>query len=336
MKPQIQLIDLQSGQALPYLPNRKNAAGFTVALGNFDGVHLAHRQLLTMARDTAQQLSEQDLTYLPAAWCFRTPSGVCLGQKQHASLTTLDERLRFFADCGLKYAFIADFWSVRDMAAQDFIRDVLQRLCNVHAVCCGFHFHFGKDGAGNPELLKQAFGSRCRILPPQSLSNQDNDLISSSSIRRYLIDGRCERAACMLGYPYFLQNTVIYGKQLGRTLGIPTANQNFQDEKLIPAHGVYATASYIDGALYYGVSNVGMRPSVGGDNSVNCETHLIDYHGDLYGKSLTVHFLKKLRDERLFPDLDSLKAAIGQDIEATKHYALTQEAKALTKQIPYS
>ncbi len=319
--PKLTLVDLQNGRELPCSQKIALPFRFAVALGNFDGVHTAHRVLLDAAREMARQLCEAGQPTHAAAWCFRVPSGAYLSDDSAICLTTPQEKLREFAASGLRYAFMADFPAMRMLSPDEFLRSVLRELCRVDAVCCGFHFRFGKDGSGSCEQLLREFGSHCRVIPAQYMHLDEEDvLISSRMIRHLLRRGRCEAATEMLGRPFSLTAPVIYGKQLGRTLGLPTANQSFPKEKLVPRHGVYASAVLVDGQTYLGVSNIGRRPTVENTETINCETHLLDFDRDLYGRTIRVFLLHHLRDEQRFADVFALRAAIEQDIAAARIY----------------
>lgn len=295
-------------------------APFVVALGNFDGVHVAHHALLLRAKRRADEYSVKQKTY-SAAWLFDPPSSDFF-QPGQAHLTTLNEKLSLFAACGLDYAFVADFSALRDLSPEDFIRCVLVEHAHaIHAVC-GFHFNFGKGGAGDTQLLRSAFGhDAVDVIPPiYAPVHGIQTVVSSTAIRACLAKGDIRTANLLLGRPYSVCAPVEHGKHLGRTIGLPTINQNFPDSKCIPATGIYATICRINDALVYGVTNIGTRPTTDGLNvHINCETHLIDFCGDLYGQSVSVCFIERLRDERTFDGLDQLKQAIQNDLLTVKN-----------------
>ena len=319
--PDILLVDLESESQTPCPLQDDFPFGFSIALGNFDGVHAAHRELISLATQMAQRLCEQGQPTQSAAFFFRAPSGDYIFPRQDGHLNTLSEKMQLFRSCGLRYVFMADFPSLRHWDAESFMSVILQKFCAARAVCCGYNFRFGKAGAGTPEMLQNFFGKHCSVLPCQMIrADESNDLaISSSTVRRLLQRGDSFMAASMLRYPYVICGTVVHGKQLGRTLGFPTANLCIPAEKLLPRCGVYASIVLFDGATYPGVSNVGKRPTVDAPGvSVNCETYLLDFCGDLYDKEIFVFLLHHLRDEMAFSDLDALKAAIAADISRTK------------------
>ena len=329
--PIISLLDLHTGLEIACPLPKNHPSRFAVALGNFDGVHAAHRALLQRALRSAQEQSAKGLRTEAAVFCFRTLTTALIDPDSYAQLTTLEEKLTLFAECGIRYVFLADFPSLRDLSPSEFISDVLRGMCAVDTVCCGFNFRFGKNGSGTVTTLTEHFGAHAfvlpclRMLPDGNISEQDCDvsapIISSSEIRSLLRAGNIRAANAMLQRPYSLCGTVEYGKQLGREIGFPTANLPFCANKIVPAHGVYATVCRVGTEHYFAVSNIGIRPTVDAAGSAaNCETHLLDFNGDLYGKSIEVSFLKRLRPEQKFSSLNDLRAAISRDITAAKTY----------------
>jgi riboflavin kinase/FMN adenylyltransferase len=328
----IHLLDIVTGEEMALPHSSDSQVGFALALGNFDGVHAAHRELINVTIDAAEKLCKSGKLIHPAAFFFRVPSGDFISMAQSEHLTTLEEKLCLFRSCGLRFAFIADFPSLRNCDADAFMQEVLKDMCAAHAVCCGYNFRFGKNGAGTPEQLKNVFGENCTILARQSAcldSNACNETvtISSSTIRQLLKNGNSCQAACLLSYPYVISGSVTYGKQLGRNLGFPTANLAIPSGKLLPRCGVYASIVLVDGTAYYGVSNVGKRPTVDSPSvSVNCETHLLDFSNNLYGKQIYVFLLYHLRDEIAFPSIDALQTTISNDVQQAKFLLQTEQS----------
>lgn len=292
-----------------------------VALGNFDGVHSAHRALLHRAVRLAKELAKNTPT-CSAVWCFDPPSSDFLGKSQ-GHLTTREEKLTAFAECGIDYAYLADFSSLRSLSPDHFIDEVLKQHARAVHIVCGYHFRFGVRGSGDTATLQQAFGwDRVDVLPSICLPLDGLEtVISASAVRASLAQGDVKNAARLLGRPYSLTAPVAHGKQLGRVLGFPTINQNAPEGKLLPKDGIYVTRCFFDDEMFYGVTNVGHRPTVDGINSIpNCETHILDLDRDLYGKSVTVEFLHRLRNEQKFDTVNSLKNAMMHDIEQARKY----------------
>ncbi len=310
------VIDLKNG-GKPVSADILKENGIAAALGNFDGVHLGHAALLRAAVSAA---SESGGRLKSAVWTFASHP-----QKDGASpvlsITTTEEKLEIFSEFGIDYAILEDFQAVRRMTPEQFAKDVLHTACNVAVAVCGFNFRYGLHGAGTPETLRQeleAFGTKTVQIPPVFVKNT---VVSSTRIRFCIENGRMEEAASYLGRPFFIRFPVVYGNQLGRTIGIPTINQNFPPLHIIPARGIYVCSAEVGGKIYPGVANVGSRPTVSDEGRINCETHIIHYSGWLYGAQIKVSFYKKLRDERKFPTVDALKAAVEKDIAAAvRHF----------------
>ncbi len=282
------------------------------ALGFFDGVHRGHRALLRRAVSLARARGGA-----PAVFTFDMDDAA-YDKKSARRLTTSAERLALFEECGITHVFYADFSAVRDLSPADFVSRILVDACHTHTAVCGYNFRFGSRAAGTPAELKKlmhAHGGRISVVPEKLLS--DELAISSSRIRVLICRGDMPTACAMLGRPYSITSPVLHGKALGRTIGIPTINQSFPREKVVPAYGVYDVVCEVDGCRYRGLANVGTRPTVGGE-TVNCETHLIDFDGDLYDRVVTTYFGRMLRREMRFHSLEELQAEIIENLKEMK------------------
>ena len=283
------------------------------ALGFFDGVHLGHQALLTACRQLAEAGSDT-----PAAVTFDIPPAAILQETPPRMLNTLENRLellrQYGMDCITVYPANARTLSV---SWQDFLEDLLRQ--GAAGFVCGSDYRFGHKGAGNSQILRDFCdekGLPCVIVPEQTL---DGEKISSTRIRALLEQGQIQEANRLLGHPHILTGTVVSGQQLGRTIGIPTANLLFPADLLIPKHGVYACKVTVDNRTYPAVTNIGTRPTVGG-NSVTAEAFLLDFSGDLYGKQLRIAFYAFLRPEKKFPDLEELKEEIQKNARQTREF----------------
>jgi riboflavin kinase/FMN adenylyltransferase len=288
-------------------------------MGNFDGVHTAHRMLLV----AAIRLSGQKKDYHSAVFLFDPPTSQVLypGTRQ---LSTLQEKLSIFRQCGIEYAYLADFSALRDMPADQFIQDVLLQICLADMVVCGFNFRFGQGGRGDVALLKQHLGEQHVCMIPPCCMPVDNQsvrqVISSTAIRNALSCGDVRNATLLLGRPYRFSAPVLHGKKLGRKIGIPTINQNPPLGKVLPANGVYITRVTIGDEKVFGVSNVGVHPTVDNNAERNCETHLLNFDRDIYGQTVTIEFLEQLRPEQKFNSVEELQKTILNDIQKAKDY----------------
>ncbi len=305
------VIDLKTGKetALPA------GARLSCALGNFDGVHMGHRELLLKAAKKEYGANTS------AVWTFCVHPQIFLGRAKVKILTTLGEKLELFRDAGIEYAILGDFSEVCDLSPEEFAKDLLIKKLSVCHAICGFNFSFGKRAAGNCDMLAEYFaecGKCVSIIPPCKI---DGDAVSSSLIREKIELGDMEYAEKLLGHPFAICLPVTEGRKLGRTIGIPTINQVFPENHIIPRFGVYACRCYIDGKDYIGVANVGTRPTIDeNETRANSETHILGYRGDLYGKKIRVEFCKFIRDEQKFPSLESLTAEIQKNIKEIREY----------------
>lgn len=276
------------------------------ALGFFDGVHLGHQALLKACRELAQQHSCQAGVVTFTAH----PDALVFG-KAPVLLTTTEDRKRLLQTYGVKIVrelpfdkeIMATHWS-------DFLTQLVE--AGAKGFVCGEDFRFGAGGNGTAKKLAAFCESRnlpCAIVPEQIL---DGGRISSTRIRKLLEQGDLQTANRLLGHPHILSGVVVEGKQLGRTLGFPTANLPLPGGVLVPKCGVYATKVAVGENTYSAVTNVGIRPTVNGQDA-NVECHLLDFAGDLYGKEITVAFYDFLRPEQKFDSLEDLKAQIAAD-----------------------
>ena len=281
-----------------------------LGLGNFDGVHLAHRELLESVVRLSKKIGKSGDTAVPAVWCFERPSSDFLSLAPVGHLTTLEQRLIQFRDSGIRYAILDRFEDVRDMPAPEFIETRLRGDCKCAGVVCGFNFRFGRNGAGTPELLKESF-EHCVVKPRRSCMGS---VVSSSRIRWLIRAGDLELANLLLGRPFELIGTVHQGRHLGRELGVPTINQTFGTDCVVPRRGIYITQTVVGEEIYPSVSNVGFRPTVETGRELNCETHILGFDADLYGIKVAVRFLRRLRDEMRFENTEALRSAIQEDI----------------------
>lgn len=284
-----------------------------LCLGNFDGVHYAHRTLLREAR----KLQSEKIPYARCGvFCFAEPSADFLSSNPPKHLTTTEEKLRRFADEGMDFAFVADFAELKDLSPEEFVNDILIGQCGCEAALCGYNYRFGKGGKGTYRTLQELLAPKTVIAVAPIY--KDGDTVSSTRIRGLLNQGKIKEANNLLTIPYSITAPVTHGKGLGHRLGTPTFNQLPPDKILIPARGVYLTQCIIENSTYFGLTNIGIRPTVDTNALVNLETHLFDFSGDLYQKELTVEFLDYIRPEQQFDSIEALQNQIQKDVEAAK------------------
>lgn len=281
-----------------------------MTIGAFDGVHVGHRALLDrlvrMAAD--RRLPSVAITF------DRHPLEVVAPQKAPLLLCTVRERAERLAAAGVNRVLVLDFdEAMAAMEARDFVREVLIRRIGMRSILVGQDFRFGHSRRGDAALLVQMANEisyDVAVVPPIILDGQP---VSSSSIRSTLMQGNVRRAALMLGSYYRVRGTVVHGDGLGRQIGFPTANLLTPERQLLPGDGVYAVNGRFNGTLIRAAANLGVRPTMGQGPRM-LEAHLIGYHGDLYGQSLEVQFLERLRDEHKFGTNEELVNQIRADV----------------------
>ena len=288
-----------------------------LALGFFDGVHLGHGALLKACRALAD---EQGV--LAGAVTFDAHPDALISGKAPGLLNTAADRQRimeeqYHMDTVITLPFDREMMR---LSWQDFFNMLVEKFGAVGLVC-GHDFRFGHRGAGNASVLQEICEEKampCVVIPEQKL---DGITISSTHIRSLLAVGHMESVKKYLGHPHFLTGEVVPGRKLGSKLGFPTANVEIPEGVACPRHGVYACKAQVDGKHYIAVTNVGSRPMVQG-HQVRAEGWLLDFEGDLYGKTITLEFHYFLRPEKKFDSLEQLKAAVLADGARTRSYFL--------------
>lgn len=297
-----------------HLPDSADTAT-AVAIGNFDGLHLGHQLVIHMMMAAAQKyrVIPSVLTFEPHPRRFFKRDG------HHFRIERLSAKLRGFAMLGVERVFMPRFdQALAGMGASEFLEVVLKRQLGVRAVITGENFAFGHKRSGNCAML-QAWGAVHGVdiitVPPVAVNGQ---ICSSSAIRDALASGNVRHAAQLLGRSYSLTGRVVHGRGWGAGIGFATANLSLPPELLLPSLGVYAVRAEIDANRYTGVANLGLRPTVGVDMHPVFEVHLFDVERDLYGKTMRVSLVDKLRDETKFNGIEELKAQIAKDCDNAK------------------
>ncbi len=289
-----------------------------IALGFFDGVHLGHAALLRRVAERAEELGA-----VPAAFTFdRHPEEVIRpGERVPLINSPADREGLMRRLYGVREVIVAPFdQAMMHMDWREFVTGYLQTRGAVHLVA-GHDFRFGYRGEGNPRRLRELCAERkigCDIVPRVEL---DGIAVSSTRVRALIAQGEMEETARFLGHPHVLSGPVVHGEELGRKLGAPTANLSLPRGVLSPAFGVYASRAVLpDGTGRPAVTNVGVRPTVSDGRTVSVEPWILDFSGDLYGRTIRLEFYKRLRPERKFASVEDLRAAILRDAEETRAY----------------
>ena len=290
-----------------------DAGPSAVALGTFDGVHLGHRAILGTALARAREVG------IEAVACTFDPHPMEVLQPERAPrpITPLDERLQLIGETGVDAVVVLAF--TRELAAVEpeaFVKDVLLDRLHAREIVVGYNHSFGRGARGDARLLEALagrLGFRAHVVPPMTV---DGEAVSSTGIRAALQRGDVAGAARGLGRPYAIGGTVTSGAGRGRTLGFPTANIA-PDRPLLVARGVYRGLVVVEGRAHAAVVNLGVRPTFG-ETALAVEAHLLDFAGDLYGRSVRLDFLDRLRDEMRFASVEDLKAQVARDIAAAR------------------
>lgn len=280
-----------------------------VALGLFDGVHLGHRAVIDAALAQRENgLTATVFTFEPE--CVLRKSGGSSGY----IYTRTEKEILLREQIGVDDIVSPPFGQLCSLSGEEFTREVLSGQLNAAYVCCGDDFRFGRNAAcGARELTDygRRYGFAVEVVSPVEYGGS---AVSSSRIRELLQSGDISAANELLGFGYFINAAVTDGNHIGRTIDFPTINQEFAEGQLVPRYGVYSTYTNVGGRVLPSVTNVGVKPTVGGVDRPLAETHIIGYSGDLYGKTVDVSFRSFIRPEKRFGSLDELKAQITADI----------------------
>ena len=296
--------------------------GCVASIGNYDGVHVGHQAIVRQVIDKAAEMNLPSLIVLfepqPLEYFARSQAP--------ARLMRLRDKVLRLEALGIDRVLCLQFTSwLRKLDAADFVEHVLVKGVGAKHLVIGDDFRFGHDRSGNFEYLKQAGAKEGFVVEDTATLEINGQRVSSTRVRQALLASDFDQVSQLLGVAYSIQGRVIQGKQLGRTIGVPTANISLHRKKS-PLAGTYVVNFECEnGQVVNGVANIGTRPTVNGVGEL-LEVHLLDFNDDLYGQKVSVTFLSKLRDEQKFADLDALKAQIGEDMKQARQYFLDRRA----------
>lgn len=287
-----------------------------VALGNFDGVHKGHQQLINKAVRAAQRHGIKS-----AVFTFSNhPKSMLPGNKEVKNIIYQEEKIALIEKLGVDYLFNIKFTKeIQTMDPVDFIRKLLYGKLLAAETFCGFNYRFGYKASGNIKLLREEgkrLGIRVNVIEPVII---DGEVVSSTLIRSLIRSGDVDECAKYLGRNYDIGGEVVVGNRLGKKLGFPTSNIMIDETMVTPPNGVYITYCIYNGIKYPSVTNVGVKPTVG-TYKKNMETHIFNFNKELYGKHIKIEFLKMTRDEVKFDSVDELSAQIARDCRQAKEY----------------
>jgi riboflavin kinase/FMN adenylyltransferase len=288
-----------------------------IALGTFDGIHIGHQMLIRQLKMIRSTTGCKSLVYT----FLNNPIEFLSSKDIPPKIMTISERMKKFKCLGIDYLVFNPFDRIlASMSPQEFIEDMLVNKYNLKYLVVGYDFKFGNMASGDIELLRKLspkYGFELVVIPPLSLEGK---VISSSFIRKLIqTEGQMEKVSMIMGSHYAISGKVIHGYGRGKDLGFPTANLEFNTQKAIPKYGIYLTKVSIGVASYWGMTNVGINPTFN-NKGLFIETHVLDYNGDLYGAKIKVEFLKRIRDEIKFTNIEELKEQISKDINWAKNY----------------
>lgn len=291
-----------------YKSNKKSV----VTIGTFDGVHIGHRKILEHIVESANELNCESvvLTFFPH------PRMVLQQSSEVKLLNTIDEKKVLLENVGIDNLIIHPFdKDFSRLTAEAFVKEILIDQLHVQKIIIGYDHRFGRNRTANIDDLIH-FGAQYGFEVEQISAQEVNDnAVSSTKIRNAILNGDCTLANEYLGYRYFFSGTVVKGKQLGRTIGFPTANIEINEEyKLIPKKGVYVVKGSYNSETHFGMMNIGTRPTVSGEHQT-IEVHFLDLNKDIYDQTITIELLEFIRDEHKFESLEALKTQIQKDKE---------------------
>ena len=284
------------------LPEKFNTA---IALGYFDGLHRGHRNVISLA------VAEKSNGLIAVCFTFsKSPKSVITKSAVNA-LMTAEDKIKTLEMLGIDHTYQADFEKIMNMSARVFVIDILIGRLRAKKLFCGFNYRFGKNGEGDVEMLQdlcREYGIDLCVVPPEQ---SGGEVVSSTLLRSLVSEGKVKQANELMCSKFGFSSVIEHGKKLGRELGTPTINQPLNHDLVVPKFGVYASAVTLEsGEVYCGVTNIGIKPTVGGKIPI-CETWMPEYRGEeIYGQCADIRLLDFIRPEKKFADIYELKNAI--------------------------
>ena len=286
----------------------ENKNGIALALGTFDGFHLGHKKVIENAIVSDRK---------PQVLLFNEHPQKVLNHKSPGELITETEKRKLLEKWGVE-PIVINFSDIMNLTYEEFFYEIIVKKVGASALSCGFNYHFGAKALGNTEKLKALCDKENIELLVSAPVEYKDEPVSSTRIRNAVKNGNIEDANDMLGRAFSYDFLVVHGDARGRTIDSPTINQFFTEDFIVPEYGVYASYSIIDGEKYPSVTNIGIRPTIEGFSKERSETNIVGFDGDLYDKNISVHLLKKIREEMKFNSLDELRNQIAKDREVSK------------------
>jgi len=287
-----------------------------IGLGNFDGLHIAHMALINTLINESKQRGLESVLYS----FTKHPENIIRKKLFTPLITSTGKKIKLLELTQLDYTYFEEFdEQFSRMSPETFVKDILVDRFKMKLAVAGYDYRFGYKGQGDVAYLKelgQKYNYKVITIPAIKL---DDEIVSSTLIRKYVKKGDMESAFKLLGRHYSITGVVEKGKRIGNTLGFPTANIYPEEYLLMPLDGVYVTRTLLDGKIYNSITNIGNNPTFS-EQKKSIETYILDYSGNIYGKDIEVFFLKKIRGEKKFNSIDELVEQIRRDIEKARQY----------------
>jgi riboflavin kinase/FMN adenylyltransferase len=288
-----------------------------VGLGNFDGLHIGHMALINTTISESRIIGLNSLVYT----FTKHPETILRKGLFTPLLTSPGKKVELLSQTPLNCIFFDEFdENYSRMSAEEFVAKILVDKLGVKLAVAGYNYTFGYKGQGNVDFLKEMgkkYNFRVIEIPPVKI---DNEVVSSTVIRRYVSKGGMDRVFKLLGRHYSITGKVVSGRRIGGTLGFPTANIHPEDYLILPEHGVYITRTLLEKKLYSSITNIGRNPTIEDQQKIIVETHILDFDEDIYGRNIEVFFYEKLRGEKKFKDVNELAAQIAVDVARARKY----------------
>ncbi len=297
-----------------------------VTVGTFDGLHLGHQKIIETLCQRAKETGSE-----ASVFTFWPHPRFVLGKIDGLELlNTFEEKVELFEKNGIdnlvSYEFTKEF---ANLSSREFVKEILVEKLNVKHLILGYDHHFGKNREGRFDKLKECADEFGFKIERVSALSQKDENISSTKIREAIKQGEIEKANSFLGYNYFIQGKIVKGSEIGRTIGFPTANIAVPKYKLLPKSGVYSVKIQVENNNYIGMMNLGLRPTIGNFNTKTLEVHIIDFDKDIYGKSIKIDIIKRIRNEKKFASINELKLQLEKDKQGVVNDNLNFQIESL-------
>jgi riboflavin kinase/FMN adenylyltransferase len=288
-----------------------------VGLGNFDGLHLGHMALINTLINESALNSLESVVYT----FMKHPENIIRKKLITPLITTVEKKIELLNQRGLDYTYFEKFdEKYSRIKPENFVKEILVKKLNMKLAIAGYDYRFGYKGEGDINLLKnlgKKLGFKVIVIPPVKL---EDEIVSSTNIRKHIKKGDMHRVFLLLGRHYSIKGQVERGKEIGRTLGFPTANISTKNYLVFPRKGVYISKVKIEDNIFFSITNVGDNPTFGSNNNISIETFIMDFNKDIYGKDIEVFFIEKIRNEKKFSTVEELIIEMKKDLLKARNY----------------